>query len=96
MGKKIIFLAKKGVEIEDNPNAKITGQVYDLLTEEFSKEKSVKEEARKIDIGNVKRETISLADRKRPAPDFDDFDDSNDSGIGCSSCNSAAPVGLAT
>lgn len=77
-GRIVEFLAKKGVEIEDNPNAKITGQVYDLLTEEFSKEKSVKEEARKIDIGNVKRETISLADRKRPAPDFDDFDDDED------------------
>ncbi|NLO51151.1 MAG: hypothetical protein GX103_08325, partial [Bacteroidales bacterium] len=71
-GRIVEFLAKKGVEIEDNPNAKITGQIYDLLTEEFSKEKSVKEEARKIDIGNVKRETISLEDRKRPAPDFDD------------------------
>ncbi|MDD4741760.1 MAG: translation initiation factor IF-2 [Bacteroidales bacterium] len=77
-GRIVEFLAKKGVEIEDNPNAKITGQIYDLLTEEFSKEKSVKEEARKIDIGNVKRETISLEDRKRPAPDFDDYDDDED------------------
>ena len=72
------FLAKKGVEIEENPNTKISVQIYDLLTQEFSKEKSVKEEARKIDIGSVKRETISLEDRKRPKPDFDDYEDDQD------------------
>jgi translation initiation factor IF-2 len=77
-GRIVEFLAKKGVEIEDNPNAKIAGEIYDLLTAEFSKEKSVKEEARKKDIGNIKRETISLEDRKRPVPDFDDDDDDQD------------------
>jgi translation initiation factor IF-2 len=77
-GRIVEFLAKKGVEIEDNPNTKIAGEAYDLLTAEFSKEKSVKDEARKKDIGNIKRETISLEDRKRPAPDFDDDDDDRD------------------
>ncbi|NCA85559.1 MAG: translation initiation factor IF-2 [Clostridia bacterium] len=77
-GRIVEFLAKKGVEIEDNPNTKIAGEAYDLLTAEFSKEKSVKDEARKKDIGNVKRETISLEDRKRPTPDFDDEDDDRD------------------
>lgn len=77
-GRIVDFLTKKGVEIEDNPNAKISGEMYDLLATEFNKEKSVKEEARKKDFGSIKHETISLADRKRPTPDFDDEDDDKD------------------
>ena len=69
------FLSKKGHEIDLNPNTKLTSEMVALLTNEFSNEKSVKEEARKIGLGILKRETISLEDRKKPEPEPEDFDE---------------------
>ena len=40
------FLAKKGHNIEVNPNAKITSEMYELLVKEFQTEKNAKEESR--------------------------------------------------
>ena len=45
------LLKKKNFEIEDNPNAKLTEDMYAVLLEEFAGEKLVKAEADKIDIG---------------------------------------------
>ena len=42
------FLKKKGFEIEENPNAKITQEQYDALVKEFSKDKDLKLESEKI------------------------------------------------
>ena len=72
------FLENKGFKIGVNPNAKLTPEMVQLLTQEYSNEKSVKEEARKKGLGSVKRETISLEDRKRPAHDMDDIDEEAD------------------
>jgi translation initiation factor IF-2 len=72
------FLEKKGFEIDVNPNTKLSPEMVDLLADEFSSEKSVKEEARKKGLGSMKRETISLEDRKKPDPTEDDTDDEQD------------------
>lgn len=72
------FLEKNGFEIDIKPNTKLSPEMVDLLSEEFSAEKTVKEEARKKGLGSMKRETISLEDRKRPAPDVDDADEDDD------------------
>lgn len=45
------LLQKKNIEIEDNPNAKLTEEMYNILLHEFAGEKLVKAEADKIDIG---------------------------------------------
>ena len=42
------FLKKKGFEIEENPNAKISQEQYDALVKEFSKDKDLKIESEKI------------------------------------------------
>jgi len=75
MGKIVDFLHRKGFDIDVNPNAKITPEMYVLLTKEFMGEKNVKEEARKKGLGNVKRETISIEDRRRETPDIDDYEE---------------------
>ncbi len=54
----IDFLNKKGHKVENNPNAKITPEMYELLVQEYQAEKNVKEESKKIGIG-IRHETIS-------------------------------------
>lgn len=50
MGTLVDFLQKKGITIESNPNAKISGEVYALVEKEFRKEQIMKEESKKIAI----------------------------------------------
>ncbi len=77
-GTIVEYLRKKGYEIDENPNAKLTAEMYELLTKEYSGEKSVKEEARKKGIGSVKRETISIEDRKKQSDHPDEDEDEED------------------
>lgn len=42
------FLRKKGFETEENPNTKISDEEYELLIKEFSKDKSIMLESKKI------------------------------------------------
>ncbi|MBE0639343.1 MAG: translation initiation factor IF-2 [Bacteroidales bacterium] len=71
------FLHKKGYEIDHNPNTKLTGEMYDLLTREYMGEKSVKEESRKKGLTSIKREILSIDDRKKvmSEPDYEDEED---------------------
>jgi translation initiation factor IF-2 len=39
------FLHKKGIEVEANPNAKITDEQYDVLLAEFDKDKKIRKDA---------------------------------------------------
>ena len=77
-GTIVEFLHKKGFDIDPSPNTKLTPEMYDLLAEEYKGEKTVKEEARKLGIGTVKRETISIKDRKHEEVEYDDSDDEDD------------------
>ncbi len=45
------LLKKKNFDIEENPNAKLSEDMYSILLQEFAGEKLVKAEADKIDIG---------------------------------------------
>ena len=72
------FLEKNGFDIDVKPNTKLSPEMVDMLSDEFSAEKTVKEEARKKGLGSMKRETISLEDRKRPTPDVDEDDEDED------------------
>jgi translation initiation factor IF-2 len=62
---RIIEAGKKhGINVDGNPNSKITPDMYDILVKEFQAEKSVKEAANKFTIDITKRETISLEENK--------------------------------
>jgi len=45
------FLAKKGLQVDSSPNAKLTAEMYDLIVKEYQGEKDVKNEAKKL--GNI-------------------------------------------
>jgi translation initiation factor IF-2 len=47
----VAVLKKKGIDILDNPNTKLTPDMYDILVNEFQEEKKIKSEIKKIDIG---------------------------------------------
>jgi len=59
------FLNKKGFEVEDKPNAKISAEMHNELLKEFSTSAAIKEQADQITIGNrpatAKKESEVLA-----------------------------------
>ena len=50
----VSFLQKKGFEIKDEPNTKLTEEHYNLLVAEYQKEKVIKEKSSEIDFGSRK------------------------------------------
>jgi len=44
------FLNKKGYELDENPNAKVSPKCYDILTKEYSKDIEIKKEKEKITL----------------------------------------------
>ncbi len=57
------FLSKKGFSIGNDPNAKLSPEMYTLLMKEFASEKHVKEEAKKIGLQFAPHETITIEDK---------------------------------
>jgi translation initiation factor IF-2 len=66
LGKIVEFLASKGHPTEGNPNAKIGDEEYNLLSKEFSGDKTAREEAEHMlqHASKIKRETIVLDEIK--------------------------------
>ena len=64
MDKIVEFLQSKGVQIENNPSAKITDKHYKLLLDEFGEDAEIKKSAESVDIREVRQnmETVSLPD----------------------------------
>lgn len=58
------FLSKKGFAVENNPNAKISGDAYELLQKEFQGEKTLKEATKKVGLSMLKREAVSIEGEK--------------------------------
>ncbi len=63
------FLHKKGINIDSNPNTKITPEQHDLLLKEYSTDLNVKKESEKLNLKHLreKHESISLNDIREPA-----------------------------
>ena len=61
------FLRKKGHQIDDNPNTKISEDLYDLLAKNFQSERAVKENADKIQISTPVKKSIVEADKPAAA-----------------------------
>jgi len=49
-------LVKKGYDVEAKPNTKLSGEMYGVLLKEFQGDKSLKDEAKQIVIGKIRRE----------------------------------------
>jgi translation initiation factor IF-2 len=58
------FLHKKGIEIDPNPNTKLSHEAYLLLVKEYSSDLSVKKESEKLALKDLhrKKETVSIED----------------------------------
>ena len=55
-GTIVDFLASKGYKIDKSPMAKLNGEMYDTLLKEYAVDKSIKEEAKQISIGKIRKE----------------------------------------
>lgn len=59
----IMFLQKKGFEVESNPSAKITPEAYEMVRKEYGKEQKIKEDSKKVPI-RAKEITRSAEERR--------------------------------
>ena len=50
------FLRKKGCEVEENPNAKITDEEFELLRQEFSTDKDLKAKSNQFILGRKEKD----------------------------------------
>jgi len=55
-GTIVDFLASKGYKIDKSPMAKLNGEMYGVLLKEYAADKSIKEEAKQISIGKIRKE----------------------------------------
>ena len=58
------FLIKKGIPVENSPNAKISEEVYNVLCQEFQPDKNVKEHSRMKDSFLSEKKTVSIDTEK--------------------------------
>jgi len=56
MGTIVDFLASKGYKVEKQPMAKLDNDMYSALLKEFAFDKSIKEEAKQISIGKIRKD----------------------------------------
>ncbi|MDQ2179982.1 translation initiation factor IF-2 [Marinifilum sp. D714] len=56
------FLNKKGIEIDSNPNTKVSDDAYDILAKEYSSDLNLKKESEKVNLKSTreKKETVSI------------------------------------
>lgn len=56
------FLNKKGIEIDSNPNNKVSGEAYDILAKEYSSDVNLKKESEKVNLKSTreKKEPVFL------------------------------------
>ena len=74
MGTAVEFLNKKGFSAEKSPMFKLSGDMYDALLKEYQGDKIVREEAKQIVIGKIRRdepETEKPAEAPKKNADFE-------------------------
>ncbi|MDH5380418.1 MAG: translation initiation factor IF-2 [Cyclobacteriaceae bacterium] len=72
----IDFLEEKGFDVDENPNSKITGEQFQMLSREFASSASEKEEASSLTIGTKIQENRVIEKVPSQADGGDDEDDS--------------------
>tara|TARA_B100000508_G_scaffold137355_1_gene131612 strand:- start:134092 stop:136785 length:2694 start_codon:yes stop_codon:yes gene_type:complete len=60
------FLGSQGVDIDSSPNTKLEPEHYEILSEEFADDQTLKEQAKNKDIKRERRETVSLKTKDAP------------------------------
>src|SRR5690606_32531198 len=68
------FLAKKGFQVEASPKTKLTEEMYEVLSKEFQGDKNVKEEAKQIIIGKIRRDESPASQERPDHPRSKDFE----------------------
>ncbi|MBD1393431.1 translation initiation factor IF-2 [Mucilaginibacter glaciei] len=69
MGTIVDFLATKGYKVDKQPMAKLDNDMYTTLLKEFAVDKIIKEEAKQIKIGNIRKEEgVQTSDRPAEQP----------------------------
>src|SRR5271154_3281391 len=58
-GTIVDFLATKGYKVEKHPATRLDGDMYNALLKEFAVDKIIKEEAKQISIGKIRKEEPS-------------------------------------
>lgn len=61
----IDFLKGKKVDIENNPNTKISDEIYTVLLGEYKSEKEIKEESKKVTLPKINKEEVTLEGNTR-------------------------------
>ena len=74
IGTAVDFLVKKGFDVESKPNTKLSPDMYTVLLKEFQGDKIVKDEAKQIVIGKIRRdESAAGTGGANPEESKDDF-----------------------
>ena len=68
------FLGKKGFKVEARPNTKLTDEMYDVLLKEYQGDKIVKEEAKQIVIGKIRRDDVPVSVEKEEPQHSKEFE----------------------
>jgi translation initiation factor IF-2 len=68
MGTLVDFLATKGYKVDKHPMAKLDNDMYTTLLKEFAVDKIIKEEAKQISIGKIRKEEPGQAPEKPVEP----------------------------
>ncbi|MFD0795562.1 translation initiation factor IF-2 [Mucilaginibacter litoreus] len=68
MGTIVDFLASKGYKVEKQPMAKLDSDMYSVLLKEFAADKVIKEEAKQISIGKIRKDETSQVTEKPVEP----------------------------
>jgi len=69
------FLGSQDIKIDSNPNTKLEPEHYDILSEQFADDQSLKEEAKKNVYKRERRETVSLQTKEKESPEEEDSED---------------------
>ena len=67
IGTAVEYLVKKGFEVDSKPNTKLSPEMYGVLLKEFQGDKIVKDEAKQIVIGKIRREEGPAVGNATPA-----------------------------
>jgi len=92
MGTIVDFLATKGYKIEKQPMATLNGDMYNALLKEFAFDKSIKEEAKQISIGKIRKEEPGYVPEKQNEQPRRSRDFENEEILIKNAGNIAAPV----
>ncbi len=73
LSRAVEFLAENGITIDENPNAKIEGEVYDVLVKEFQSDKAQKEASSEVVINKIpesKKNEPKKEEKAKPEPEL--------------------------